>query len=121
MVGIDASREVVEQQDARVERERARQHEALLLAARQAAAALGDHRVESRRQRGDEVVELGGGDRPGEIGVGHGAAERDVLADAQVEDDAVLEDEPDLPVQRLLVVLRDQAAVVLDASGARPR
>ena len=48
------------------------------------------------------------------------SAERDVLSEAQVEDDAVLEDEPDLPVQRLLVVLGDRPAVVFDAAG-RPR
>ncbi len=75
----------------------------------------------SGRQRGDEVVELGGGDCPREVGVGHGAAERDVLADAQVEDDAVLEDESHLPVQGLLVVLRNQAPVGTRRARRSPR
>ena len=62
----------------------------------------------------DEVLQLRGRDRLLEVGVRHGRAEGDVLAQRQVEDDAVLEDEPDLPVQRLLVV-------VVDVAGRRIR
>ena len=54
--GIDARREVVEQQHAGVERERAGQHDALLLAAGKAGAALGNHGLEALRQGGDEIV-----------------------------------------------------------------
>ena len=98
---VDARGEIVEQQHARVQRQRAGQHDALLLAARQAAAALGDDGVELVGQAVDEIGQLGGRDRLLEVRVGDGLAEGDVLAQRQVEDDAVLEDEPDLAVQRV--------------------
>ena len=50
-----------------IERQRARQHDALLLAAGQAGAALGDDGVEALRQRVDEVLQLGGRDRLFEV------------------------------------------------------
>ena len=62
----------------------------------------------------DEVLQFGGRDRLLELLVRDGLAEGDVLPQRQVEDDAVLEDEPDLLVQRRLVVL-------VDARGRRTR
>src|SRR5260221_4579272 len=56
--GVDARGEVVEQEHARVERERARQHDPLFLPARQARAALRHGRRDPPRQRLDEVLQL---------------------------------------------------------------
>ena len=43
-LGVDARRRFVEDQDARIERQRARERQQLLLADRQRRAALGDRR-----------------------------------------------------------------------------
>ena len=45
-----------------IQRQRPRQHDALLLAARKARSALGNDRVELLRQRCDEVLQFGGRD-----------------------------------------------------------
>ena len=47
--------------------------------------------------------ELGGGNGSGEILLAGGSAEGDVFAQRQIEDDTVLKNEADLPVQRFLV------------------
>ena len=86
----------------RVKRERAGEHDALLLPAREARAALGDDRVEPLRQASDEVVELGGLYRELDVRILHRIAERDILAQRKIEHDAVLEDEADLLVQTFL-------------------
>src|SRR5580704_15158216 len=53
--GIDARGEIVEQQHLGIQRQCARQHHALILAAGKAGPALGDYRVEPLRQGSDEV------------------------------------------------------------------
>ena len=50
--GVDARRRLVEDEDPRVERERAGERQQLLLADRQRGAALGDRRSRSRRAAG---------------------------------------------------------------------
>ena len=47
-LGVDARRRLVEDQDARIERQRARERQQLLLADRQRRAALGHRRWRSR-------------------------------------------------------------------------
>ncbi len=81
---------------------------------REARAALGDHRVEALGQRRDKIAELRRLYGELEALIIDRVAEGDVLAQRQVEQHAVLEDEPDLMVEALLVVLLDGAAVVLD-------
>ena len=55
-LGVDARRRLVEDQDARIERQRARERQQLLLADRQRRAALGDRRRVAARQPLDERV-----------------------------------------------------------------
>ena len=59
-LGVDARRRLVEDQDARVERQRARERQQLLLADRERRAALGDRRVVAVRQALDERVGVDG-------------------------------------------------------------
>ena len=120
--GVDARGEVVEQQHARIERQRPRQHDALLLAARQAGAALRDDGVEPLRQRRDEVLQLGGRDRLLEVLVASTVLLKAMFSrSVRLNIDRVLEDEADLLVQRCLVVVVDAAAVVLDACPTSAR
>src|SRR5262249_16468193 len=114
-VGVHSSGEIVKQQDARVDRQRAGQHDALLLSSRKARATLGNHRVDSLRQRFHKVVKLGAVDGLVEIGIRHVRTKRNVLAHGEIENDAVLENESDLSVQRFLLITIDRLAVELDA------
>ena len=61
--GIHARGEIVEQQHLRIQRQRASQHDALLLPAGKAGAALGNDGFQPLRQSGDEVLKFRGGDR----------------------------------------------------------
>ena len=56
--GVERARRLVEDEDLRVLEQRARDREPLLLAARQAIAALADDGLVSVGQAGDEVVDL---------------------------------------------------------------
>jgi hypothetical protein len=58
-LGVDRRGGLVEDQDARVDEQRAGDADALALAARQALAALADERVVAMRQAQDEVVRVG--------------------------------------------------------------
>ena len=57
--GVDRGGRVVEDQDPRVDDERARDREPLALAARERDAALADHRLVAVGQPLDELVRLG--------------------------------------------------------------
>ena len=78
--------------------------------------AFGDDRVETLRQRVDEILQLRRHNRLLEVFVAHGLAEADVLPQRQVEHRRVLEHEADLLMQRILVVVVERATVVLDAA-----
>ena len=56
-VGVHRRQRIVEDQDPRVDEQRAREGRPLLLAARQRDAALADHRVVALRERRDVLVE----------------------------------------------------------------
>ncbi len=109
---VDARGKVVQQQDARIKRQGARQHDALLLPAGEAGPALGNDGVEFFGQGVNVFPELGGGDRLFQTRVFDRVAEGDVLAQAQIEHDAVLENEADLIGQTLLVVAGERLTVV---------
>ena len=57
-LGVERRRRLVENEDRRIDEQRARDREALPLAARQARAALAEHRVVAVGQRHDEVVRV---------------------------------------------------------------
>jgi hypothetical protein len=81
-----------------------------LLAAREAVAALADDRVVAVGQRGYEVVQVRGARRGNHLLLGRvGAREELVVADRGVEQERVLEDDPDVGAQRLE---RERAGVV---------
>ncbi len=97
---IERARRLVENEDARIGDERARDRQPLLLAAREAAAALADDRVVALRQLEDEVVragELGRGEDPLDRHAGIG--KRDVFPHRAVEQHVLLQDEADLTAQ----------------------
>src|SRR5581483_2856853 len=98
---VDRRGRVVEDQDARVDDERARDRDALPLPARERDPALADHRVVAVGKRGHELVRLR---EPGgllDLLVRRvGAAEREVLADGRREQERILRDHADLAAQR---------------------
>ena len=99
--GVDGGGRVVEDQDPRVDHERAGDREPLALAARERDPALADHRVVAVRQLLDERVRLGGaGGRLDELLRHVGHAEGDVVADARREEERVLRDDADFAPQR---------------------
>ncbi len=98
---VDRGGRVVEDQDARVDREGARDRDPLPLAARERDAALADHRLVALRQPLDELVRLREPRDALDLGVAHlRAAERDVLAHGRREEERILRDDADLAAQR---------------------
>ena len=94
--GVERAGGLVQQQDGRVLEDGARQGQPLPLAARQAQTAIADHGVVALRLRHDEVVRgrsLGGGDDV--LFAGAEAAQRNVGADAVVEQRHLLADDGD--------------------------
>ena len=101
-LGVDARERVVEDQDARPQRERARQRGALALAAREHHAALADQRVVARRaaRRRPWRAARAPPPRAPARGSGRGEAVRDVLAERHREQEGVLRHHRDVRAQR---------------------
>ena len=119
---VDRRGRVVEDQDARVDDERARDRDALALAAGERDPALADHRVVAVRQRLDELVRLREARRALDLLVGRvGASERDVLAHRRREEERVLRDHADRAPQRGELHVADVGAVDRDAARAARR
>jgi hypothetical protein len=98
---VDRARGVVENQDARVVEDCARERDPLPLTSRQRQATLTDRGVVSARELGDELVRLGDtGSRFDLVVSGVGMAIRDVRPNRVREEKAVLEDNAELPAQR---------------------
>ena len=98
---VDRRGRVVEDQDSRVDDERARDRDALALAAGERDPALADHGVVALGQRLDELVRLGEPRGALDVVVGRvGPAERDVLAHGRREEERILGDDADLAAQR---------------------
>ena len=117
---VDRRGRLVEDEDARVGEERARERDELSLAERELEAPLADLRVVAVRELRDELV---GADRGrGLLDLGPlrvGPAERDVVGDRPAEEEPLLRDDPELPPQRLLRDLAKVGAVDRDATVAR--
>ena len=99
---VDRRGGVVEDQDMRVGEEGACQCDALALPTREREAPLADHGVVPVGKGEDELVglgRLGGGDDVVEGRIGN--AEGDVVPDRVGEQEALLEDDTDLPAERV--------------------
>src|SRR5690606_24756675 len=119
-LGVEAGGGLVEDEDARIGDDGARDGDALALAAGELDAALADDGVVAVVEALDELVavrDAGGGADLFEGGAG--ACERDVLADGAVEEEVVLEDDAELGA----VVLEPDGGEVLavDEDAARER
>ena len=97
-LGVDRAGRLVEDQDARIVQQGARDGDPLALAARQRVAALADHGVVAVRQPADEVVGVGRARRrrPPAPMRGVRQAVADVVGDGAVEQVRVLQHHPDL-------------------------
>ena len=123
---IERGGRLVEQDDRRVLDQRARDRDALALAAGKLGAALADQGVVAFGKAGDEFVGVGGLGGGDDLLLGRaGLADRDVVADRAVEQEHVLADIGDLPAQRgarhvgdVLAVDGDGAAVGLVEAAA---
>src|SRR5215207_1358747 len=94
--GVDARGRVVEDQDSRLEDQRARDRDPLSLTAGERDPALPDHRVVALRQFGDELVRLREPRGAFDLLVGRAwPGERDVLAHGRGEEERVLQDDAD--------------------------
>ena len=117
---VDRRGRVVEDEDARVGQQRARDGQALTLAARQRQAALADARVVALGQLGDEPVGL----RPARgsldlLARGVLARVGDVLGDRGAEQERVVVDDRDRAPQRAQVDVAHVGAVDEHAPGGR--
>ena len=99
---VDRRGRVVEDEDARVHGDRARDGDSLALAARERDSALADDRVVALRQLGDELVAPARAARRDSTSssVASGRAEGDVLAHGRGEEERVLRDDRDLRAKR---------------------
>jgi hypothetical protein len=118
---VERRRRLVQQQHARVAQQRARDGDALLLAARQLDALVAHLRVVALRQRLDEGVDVGGARRLEDFlvrrrALGPGAV-LDVVQDAHREERRLLRHDADVAAQRPQVERADVLAVEHD--GAR--
>jgi hypothetical protein len=96
-LGIDRRGGLVEDQDARVDQQRAGDGDALALAARQALAAFADQRIVAVRQAQDEVVGMGGaGGGDDLLARGVGLAVGDVLGNGAEEQEGLLQHQADV-------------------------
>ena len=99
---VDRRGRVVEQQDARVREQRARQRDALALTTRERESLFADDRVVAVREPHDEFVRFGRARRGFDLGRRRvGSRERDVGADRVGEEERVLEHDADAAAQRL--------------------
>src|SRR6267142_2711675 len=117
--GIEARRRLVEDQDRRVGKKRARQRDALPLAARQLDAAFADQRAVALRQSQDELMRVG--KTRGLLDRRHAGARPavgDVLGQRAVKQDRILLHDRDLAAQRMLRRLSDILTVDQDSSAA---
>ncbi len=114
-LGVERGGRLVEQKERRVAQDRARNGDALALAARQRDAALAELRLESVRQPADEfggMSKLRGALDLGVVGVG--PAEADVFARGRGEHHGVLRHQRDAGAQSLRIGRFDRYAVERD-------
>ena len=98
---VERTRRLVQDEDGGIPQERARDRKPLALAAAHPHAALAQHGVRPGRERLDPALQPSSTGGLENFGVGRPLArERDVLAQRRVEQEGVLEDEPDLAAER---------------------
>ena len=115
---VERARRLVEDEDRRVAQDRPRDRHPLLLAAREAVAALADDGVVAVGQRRDHVVDARSGGRGFELLVGRvRLREAQVLAHRRVEEVRLLRDDADEIRQRLEAEVADVDAVDRDAAA----
>ena len=119
-LGVQRRGRLVEDQHRRVAKDRARDRDALLLAAREAVSALADRRVVALRQRGDQLVYLGRLRGLFDLLVARlRAGEAQVLADRGVEQVGLLGDEPTVAASESSVTSRmSTPSMVTHPAGA---
>ena len=116
-VGVEAGRRLVQDQDARVLQDHARDREALLLAARELVPALPHDRVVPLGELDDPVVDVGGPGGGLQLLLGRvGLAVQQVAADRRVEQVRLLRDHADHVADRLERDLPHVDAVDLDGA-----
>ena len=117
-VDVDGARRVVENQDRRVEQQRARDGDALTLTARERVAALADDGVVALGQAHDELVRVGRAGRGlDSSNRGVGSAVGDVVADRDRKEERLVEDDADVRAKRAERHVADVVAVDLDGAG----
>src|SRR5688572_25865266 len=111
----------VEDENARIGEDRARDGHALALPARELYPALADDRVVARLEPFDELVRVrNAADLLNLLGGGIRTSVADVLCDRAVEEEVVLEHHSDLGSVVAQAHGREVAAVDQDAAGQRP-
>src|ERR1700685_4627274 len=116
---VDARGKVVEQQHFRIQRQGARQHHTLLLAAGKRGSALRHHRVQTLRQGPDKIAQFRGCNRLFQVLVRDARAEGDVLPKRHVKQDAVLKHKAYLTVKRFFVIGVKRLAIIRYGSSGR--
>ena len=109
MAGVERRRGLIQHQHGGIAQQGAGQRQPLPLAGREPPAALAQQRVVALRHVGDHIVDMGGAGRGGDGLVASLPFHGDVLADAAIEEECLLEDDAELRVQG---VLGDGAEVV---------
>ena len=118
-LGVERARGLVEDEDARILQDGARDGDALLLPAGELHAALADERRVALGEARDEVVGVGGAGGGLDLGVGRGALSvADVLGDRAREEHRLLRDDADLTAQPLRIEIAQVAAVEEDAPAS---
>ena len=101
VLGVDRRQRLVENEDRRVAQQRPRDRKPLALSAREPQAALADQSGVALRQRGDEVVRIGGARRRDDLRRRRiGLAEPQIVLDRAVEQISVLPHHGDLRAPR---------------------
>ncbi len=120
VLGIDRRQRLVENEDRRVAQQRPRDRQPLPLSAREPQAALADQSGIALRQRGDEVVRIGGARRRDDLRRRRiRLAEPQIVLDRAVEQISVLPHHGDLPRAASGIERREVGAA--DAHAARLR
>src|SRR5919201_6986858 len=116
---VHARRRLIEDEDARVGEESAREGDELTLAERQARAALRDLGPISVLEAEDEIVRADRLGRADNLALRClRSAEGDVVAQGAREEETLLRDDPKLPAEALLRDAAEVMAVNRDAAGA---
>ena len=117
VLGIDRGQRLVENENRRVAKERPRDRQPLPLAARQPQSALADDRRIALRQRGNEVVRVGGARRGDDLRPsGVELAEPQIVLDRAMEQIGILPHDSNFSARRFRIKRREIG--IADAHGA---